>query len=145
LQPLAAADFRYRYHRCTQQERHNDPSHPAGHGNSSTPPQAAQPIYLQTRSDSDESPSVAGPARDGQRFGRQHLHRLRDHQPAFGFRVDNDLFGGAVEKRPMVGSYGVALLGGKWKFALGRCHRPRAFEGQQKTPVFDSFTPSRTL
>src|SRR5690606_27742005 len=44
-------------------KRHNDPSHPAGHGDFQHAPQAARPVYWQTRSDSDESPSVAGPAR----------------------------------------------------------------------------------
>lgn len=52
-----------------------------------------------------------------------------------------------VDKRPLVGEigYGVALMRGKWKFALARYHRTREFDGQRETPVFGSFTLSRTL
>jgi len=53
----------------------------------------------------------------------------------------------SVDKRPFVGDlgYGVAVMRGKWKFALARVHRTREFEGQQELPVFGSFTISRTL
>lgn len=52
-----------------------------------------------------------------------------------------------VDKRPLVGEigYGVAVMRDKWKFALGRYHLTREFEGQRETPVFGSFTISRTL
>lgn len=52
-----------------------------------------------------------------------------------------------VDKRPFVGDigYGVAVMRGRWKFALARYHRTREFEGQKETPVFGSFTVSRTL
>ena len=52
-----------------------------------------------------------------------------------------------VDKRALVGEigYGVALMRGKWKFALARYHRSREFEGQKQRPVFGSFTISRTL
>ncbi|KRG44246.1 hypothetical protein ARC78_05495 [Stenotrophomonas pictorum JCM 9942] len=52
-----------------------------------------------------------------------------------------------VDKRPLVGElgYGLAVMRGKWKFALARYHRSREFEGQRQTPVFGSFTVSRTL
>ncbi len=52
-----------------------------------------------------------------------------------------------VDKRPLVGDigYGVAVMRGRWKFALARYHRTREFEGQKETPVFGSFTVSRTL
>ncbi len=53
----------------------------------------------------------------------------------------------SVDKRSFVGDvgYGVAVMRGKWKFALARYHRTREFEGQKETPVFGSFTVSRTL
>ncbi len=53
----------------------------------------------------------------------------------------------SVDKRALVGDigYGVAVMRGKWKFALARYHRSREFEGQKETPVFGSFTISRTL
>ena len=53
----------------------------------------------------------------------------------------------SVDKRPFVGDigYGVAVMRGKWKFALARYHRTREFDGQKETPVFGSFTISRTL
>ncbi|MNM52607.1 hypothetical protein D3C81_636890 [compost metagenome] len=53
----------------------------------------------------------------------------------------------SVDKRPFVGDigYGVAVMRGKWKFALARYHRTREFDGQRETPVFGSFTVSRTL
>ncbi|MCL7715027.1 lipid A deacylase LpxR family protein [Stenotrophomonas mori] len=52
-----------------------------------------------------------------------------------------------VDKRHVVGDlgYGVALIHGRWKFALARYHRSREFEGQRERPVFGSFTLSRTL
>ncbi len=53
----------------------------------------------------------------------------------------------SVDKRPLVADigYGLALMRGKWKFALARYHRSREFEGQREKPVFGSFTLSRTL
>ncbi len=53
----------------------------------------------------------------------------------------------SVDKRSFVGDigYGVAVMHGRWKFALARYHRTREFEGQRQTPVFGSFTVSRTL
>lgn len=53
----------------------------------------------------------------------------------------------SVDKRALVGDigYGVAVMRGKWKFALARYHRTREFDGQKETPVFGSFTVSRTL
>ena len=53
----------------------------------------------------------------------------------------------SVDKRSFVGEvgYGVALMRGRWKFALARYHRTREFEGQRQTPVFGSFTVSRAL
>jgi len=53
----------------------------------------------------------------------------------------------SVDKRPFVAEvgYGVALMRGRWKFALARYHSTREFEGQKQTPVFGSFTVSRAL
>ena len=53
----------------------------------------------------------------------------------------------SVDKRPFVGEggYGIAVMRGKWKFALARYYRSREFEGQLARPVFGSFTISRTL
>ena len=53
----------------------------------------------------------------------------------------------SVDKRSFVGDigFGVAVMRGKWKFALARYHRSREFDGQKETPVFGSFTISRTL
>ncbi len=52
-----------------------------------------------------------------------------------------------VDKHPLVGElgYGMALMHGRWKFALARYHRSREFEGQRQSPVFGSFTISRLL
>ena len=53
----------------------------------------------------------------------------------------------SVDKRALVADigYGVAVMRGKWKFALARYHRTREFEGQKERPLFGSFTISRTL
>lgn len=53
----------------------------------------------------------------------------------------------SVDKRPLVGEvgYGMALMRGRWKFALARYHGAREFEGQKERPVFGSFTISRML
>ncbi|MFD0321147.1 lipid A deacylase LpxR family protein [Lysobacter gummosus] len=53
----------------------------------------------------------------------------------------------SVDKRPFVGEvgYGIAVMRGRWKFALARYHRTREFDGQKQTPVFGSFTVSRAL
>lgn len=53
----------------------------------------------------------------------------------------------SVDKRPFVADagYGMAFMYGRWKFALARYHRTREFEGQKQTPVFGSFTISRSL
>lgn len=51
----------------------------------------------------------------------------------------------SVDKRSFVGEYGygMALMYGRWKFALARYHRTREFDGQRERPVFGSFTISR--
>ena len=53
----------------------------------------------------------------------------------------------SVDKRPFVGEvgYGLAVMRGRWKFALARYHRSREFDGQKVAPVFGSFTISRML
>ena len=53
----------------------------------------------------------------------------------------------SVEKESMVAyaGYGLALMKGRWKFALARYHSTREFEGQREPPVFGSFTISRFL
>ena len=53
----------------------------------------------------------------------------------------------SVNKRSFVGEvgFGVVLSYDKWKFALARYYRSREFDGQADTPVFGSFTISRTL
>ncbi|HET6397260.1 MAG TPA: lipid A deacylase LpxR family protein [Pseudoxanthomonas sp.] len=52
-----------------------------------------------------------------------------------------------VDRRPLVAEvgYGLAVMRGRWKFALARYHRTREFEGQRQSPVFGSFTVSRML
>ncbi|MET7142017.1 lipid A deacylase LpxR family protein [Xanthomonas sp. PPL139] len=53
----------------------------------------------------------------------------------------------SVKKRPFVGDAGIglAVMRGKWKFALARYWRTREFDLQRQTPVFGSFTVSRRL
>lgn len=53
----------------------------------------------------------------------------------------------SVDKRNWVGyvGYGVALMKGRWKFALAQYHSTREFDGQPEPPVFGSFTISRAL
>ncbi len=53
----------------------------------------------------------------------------------------------SVDKRPLVADlgYGLAIMRGQWKFALARYHRTREFDLQKETPVFGSFTISRSL
>lgn len=53
----------------------------------------------------------------------------------------------SVNKRSFVGEVGVGVVLSydKWKFALARYYRSREFDGQTDTPVFGSFTISRTL
>jgi hypothetical protein len=53
----------------------------------------------------------------------------------------------SVDKRAFVGDagLGLALLKGRWKFALARYYRTREFEGQDETPTFGSFTISRSF
>ena len=53
----------------------------------------------------------------------------------------------SVDKKYLVGDvgYGLAIMHGRWKFALARYHRSREFEGQREAPVFGSFTISRML
>ena len=53
----------------------------------------------------------------------------------------------SVDKKAFVADagYGLALVKGRWKFALARYHRTREFEGQAEPPVFGSFTISRAL
>lgn len=53
----------------------------------------------------------------------------------------------SVDKRPFVADigFGFSVLYDRWKFALARYHRTREFDGQQVTPVYGSFTISRSL
>ncbi len=53
----------------------------------------------------------------------------------------------SVDKRPFVGDvgYGLAVMYGRWKFAIARYHRTREFDTQRETPVYGSFTISRML
>ncbi len=53
----------------------------------------------------------------------------------------------SVDKRHVVGTagYGLAVMRGRWKFALARYHSTREFDGQREAPVFGSFTISRSL
>ncbi|QNH18194.1 hypothetical protein HEP74_03366 [Xanthomonas sp. SS] len=53
----------------------------------------------------------------------------------------------SVKKRPFVGEagFGLAVMRGKWKFALARYWSTREFDLQKQTPVFGSFTISRRL
>ncbi|HEY0335270.1 MAG TPA: lipid A deacylase LpxR family protein [Stenotrophomonas sp.] len=53
----------------------------------------------------------------------------------------------SVDKRPFVADlgYGLAIMRGRWKFALARYHRTREFETQKELPVYGSFTISRML
>lgn len=53
----------------------------------------------------------------------------------------------SVDKRPVVGTagYGLAVMRGRWKFALARYHSTREFDGQREAPVFGSFTISRSM
>jgi len=53
----------------------------------------------------------------------------------------------SVDKRHVVayGGYGVAVMYGRWKFAAARYHSTREFNGQRQSPVFGSFTISRSL
>ncbi len=53
----------------------------------------------------------------------------------------------SVDKRPFVADigYGLAIMRGRWKFALARYHRTREFDTQKETPVYGSFTISRML
>ena len=53
----------------------------------------------------------------------------------------------SVDKRHVVaqGGYGVAVMRGRWKFAVARYHSTREFNGQRQSPVFGSFTISRSL
>ncbi len=51
----------------------------------------------------------------------------------------------SVDKRHVVayGGYGVAVMYGRWSAA--RYHSTREFNGQRQSPVFGSFTISRSL
>jgi hypothetical protein len=53
----------------------------------------------------------------------------------------------SVDRRPFVGyvGYGMALMKGRWKFALARYLSTREFDEQVEPPVFGSFTISRSL
>ncbi|HBK47142.1 MAG TPA: DUF2219 domain-containing protein [Xanthomonadaceae bacterium] len=53
----------------------------------------------------------------------------------------------SVDKRPFVADigYGLAVMRGKWKFAIARYHRTREFDAQKDLPVYGSFTISRML
>jgi hypothetical protein len=39
----------------------------------------------------------------------------------------------------------VAVMRGRWKFALARYHSTKEFDGQRQSPIFGSFTISRSL
>jgi len=53
----------------------------------------------------------------------------------------------SVDKKAVVaqGGYGVAVMRGRWKFALARYHSTKEFDGQRQSPIFGSFTISRSL
>ncbi len=53
----------------------------------------------------------------------------------------------SVDKRPLVAiiSYGFVARRGAWKFGMARYHSTREFIGQQRRPVFGSFTIARDL
>lgn len=53
----------------------------------------------------------------------------------------------SVDKRRYVAyaGYGVAVMKGRWKFALARYYSTREFDGQDEPPVFGSFTVSYAL
>jgi hypothetical protein len=53
----------------------------------------------------------------------------------------------SVDKRTVVAyvGFGVAVMKGRWKFALAQYHSTREFDGQVDPPVFGSFTISRAL
>jgi hypothetical protein len=53
----------------------------------------------------------------------------------------------SVDKRPFVADigYGIAVMRGRWKFAVARYYRTREFDGQREKPVYGSFTISRML
>jgi len=53
----------------------------------------------------------------------------------------------SVDKRHVVayGGYGIAVMRGRWKFAMARYHSTREFNGQREAPVFGSFTISRSM
>ncbi|MNW20104.1 hypothetical protein D3C71_2203460 [compost metagenome] len=52
-----------------------------------------------------------------------------------------------MDKRHVVGQvgYGIAVMRGRWKFAVARYHSTREFDGQREAPVFGSFTISRSM
>jgi len=53
----------------------------------------------------------------------------------------------SVDKRALVayGGYGIAVMKGRWKFAVARYHSTREFDRQEQSPIFGSFTVSRSL
>lgn len=53
----------------------------------------------------------------------------------------------SVDKRNVVAyvGVGVALMKGRWKFAMARYYSTREFDGQDEPPIFGSFTISRAL
>jgi len=91
------------------------------------------------------------PTRSGRRAGWSwHLFVLTQARWVLrDISLDGNTFRNShhVHKRPFVGDvgYGMAVTRGRWKFAFVRYHRSREFDGQQQTPVFGSFTISRTL
>lgn len=91
------------------------------------------------------------PTRDGRAPGwSTHLFVTTDARWVLrDITLDGNTFrhSHGVDKRPLVADigYGVAVMRGKWKFALARYHRTREFEGQKERPLFGSFTISRTL
>ena len=53
----------------------------------------------------------------------------------------------SVDKRNWVaqGGYGLAVMYNRWKFALARYHSTREFDLQDQSPIYGSFTISRSL
>ncbi|WP_367347017.1 lipid A deacylase LpxR family protein [Stenotrophomonas bentonitica] len=53
----------------------------------------------------------------------------------------------SVDKRNVVGQagYGLAVMYNRWKFALARYHSTREFDLQDQSPIYGSFTISRSL
>ena len=91
------------------------------------------------------------PSRNGRATGwSMHLFLTTDARWVLrDITLDGNTFrdSHSVDKRPLVaeGGYGLAVMRGKWKFALARYHRTREFETQRDLPAYGSFTISRML